>query len=470
MAEVIRAFDPIGRLPEGLEALGKVYRSALDGKRALLFFDNARDRAQIEPLLPPRGSLLLVTSRHHFTLPGIYTRRLDALAEADAVALARSIAPRLDEGTAEELAKVCGYLPLALRAAASVLAERVDMKPARYLDRLRGAERVKLVEEVLASSLELLDEPTRAFWLRLGVMPADFDAPAAAAVGGVASEEGEDHLGELVRRSLLEWDAAAERYRLHDLARGYAWARLDATERNLTERRHTEHFVNVAGSAQNRYLEGGAGVTEGLQAFDREWPHIAAAQVWASAHAEGDDDAAGVCSRLAGGSGHLLPLRQHPQEQIRWLEAALAASRQLNNRSDEGDALGNLGVAYQALGETRKAIELFEQRLVIACEVGDRRGEGNALGNLGHDYSDLGETRKAIELYELHLVVAREIGHRRGESIVSWNLGLAYEKLGDLERAVDLMQVTVDFEREIGHRDLEEDETYVAHLRERLKR
>jgi tetratricopeptide (TPR) repeat protein len=313
-----------------------------------------------------------------------------------------------------------------------------------------------------------------------------------------------------VRRSLLEWDAAAERYRLHDLARGYAWARLDAAERNITERRHTEHFVNVAGSAQNRYLEGGAGVTEGLQAFDREWPHIAAAQVWASAHAEGDDDAAGVCSRLAGGSGHLLPLRQHPQEQIRWLEAALAASRQLNNRSDEGDALGNLGVAYQALGETRKAIELFEQRLVIAreigdrrsegnalgnlgnafrdlgetrkaielheqhlfiaCEVGDRRGEGNALGNLGHDYSDLGETRKAIELYELHLVVAREIGHRRGESIVSWNLGLAYEKLGDLERAVDLMQVTVDFEREIGHRDLEEDETYVAHLRERLKR
>ena len=125
-----------------------------------------------------------------------------------------------------------------------------------------------------------------------------------------------------------------------------------------------------------------------------------------------------------------MPLRQHPQEQIRWLEAALAASRQLNNRSDEGDALGNLGVAYQALGETRKA----------------------------------------IELYELHLVVAREIGHRRGESIVSWNLGLAYEKLGDLERAVDLMQVTVDFEREIGHRDLEEDETYVAHLRERLKR
>jgi tetratricopeptide (TPR) repeat protein len=49
----------------------------------------------------------------------------------------------------------------------------------------------------------------------------------------------------------------------------------------------------------------------------------------------------------------------------------------------EGNALGNLGLAYAALGETRKAIDYYEQRLVIAREIGDRRGEGNALANMG---------------------------------------------------------------------------------------
>jgi hypothetical protein len=33
-------------------------------------------------------------------------------------------------------------------------------------------------------------------------------------------------------------------------------------------------------------------------------------------------------------------------------------------------------------------------------EIGDRRGEGNALGNLGIAYADLGDARKAIDFYE----------------------------------------------------------------------
>ena len=61
-------------------------------------------------------------------------------------------------------------------------------------------------------------------------------------------------------------------------------------------------------------------------------------------------------------------------------------------------------IAYAHLGETRKAIEFYEQALMIAREIGDRRGEGNALGNLGIAYADLGETRKAIEFYEQALI------------------------------------------------------------------
>jgi len=106
--------------------------------------------------------------------------------------------------------------------------------------------------------------------------------------------------------------------------------------------------------------------------------------------------------------------------------------------------------------------------LVITREIGDRRGEGTALGNLGNAYQNLGETRRAIELYEQRLVIAREIGDRRGESIGSWNLGLRYEAEGDLARAAELMQVCVDFERELGHPDAEAHAAQVEAIRQRL--
>jgi hypothetical protein len=73
LEHAIRSLDPalIGRLPEAVGELQALYRSLLDGKRALLVWDNARDAAQVEPLVPPAGAAMIVTSRLHFTLPGL---------------------------------------------------------------------------------------------------------------------------------------------------------------------------------------------------------------------------------------------------------------------------------------------------------------------------------------------------------------------------------------------------------------
>lgn len=69
--------------------------------------------------------------------------------------------------------------------------------------------------------------------------------------------------------------------------------------------------------------------------------------------------------------------------------------------------MGNLGVAYAVLGEPRRAIEFYEQALVIDHEIGDRRGEGNALWNMSLALDELGERNEAIlraeaafEIYE----------------------------------------------------------------------
>jgi hypothetical protein len=49
----------------------------------------------------------------------------------------------------------------------------------------------------------------------------------------------------------------------------------------------------------------------------------------------------------------------------------------------EGPDLGNLGNAYQDLGELRRANDFYKRQLTIAREIHDRRGEGTALGNFG---------------------------------------------------------------------------------------
>jgi hypothetical protein len=95
LAHVIHAYHPTARLPEAETELAALYRSTLHGQHALLLMDNAASAAQVEPLLPPPGCVLLVTSRHHFYLPGLYAKNLDTLPPDDARALLLKIAPRL---------------------------------------------------------------------------------------------------------------------------------------------------------------------------------------------------------------------------------------------------------------------------------------------------------------------------------------------------------------------------------------
>lgn len=458
MGHVIRAWHLTEKLPDDEAQLRAMYRSVLHGKSAILLFDNARDEAQVEPLLPPpgSGSVVIVTSRQRMALPGLHTLRLDTLPEGDAVKLLRHIAPRIDEAEATQLAKLCGYLPVALLPAGKALVVRVDLKPAKYIEKLRDApERLKLdrVAAVFHESLALLEGPARAFWLRLGVMPADFDRAAAAAVGGIEAGDADEHLGELVRRSLLEWDDPAERYRMHDLARDYARAQLSAKEHYAAERCHAEHFVKVAAAASALYAKGGEGVMNGLHAFDQEWPHTVVSYTWAAKHAENDDAAATVCCDLALVAGYLFDLRQHPREKVVWLEQALAAARRLRSRADEGKVLGNLGIAYRNLGEPHKAIAFFEQDLAISRELGDRRGEGIILGNLGNAYRNVGHVQKAVTLHERRLAIARELGDRRGEGNALCSFGFSYALLGETQKAIGYFERALNIMRELGDRN-----------------
>ncbi|MGV8126150.1 MAG: ATP-binding protein [Methanothrix sp.] len=459
MAQVIRAFrGSEERLPEDQNELQGLYNSVLDGKRILLLLDNAADDKQVIPLLPPKGCAALVTSRQNFTLPGMpQPFSLDTMKPEEARDLLLKISPRIGD-RAGELARLCGHLPLALRAAASFLAVKIDLKPSAYLEELRsertrlekiGREGVDLeVEACFDLSYRRLPAETARVFRTLSVFPSDFDAAAEEAI---CQDEGHQHLSELLRWSLVEFpkQEGEGRYHLHDLVRLFALS-LQDRDKDLNLR-HATYYQELLWKANDLLLQGKDSTHKGLQLFDLEWTNIQKGHNWTATNADEDLEAASICSYFAG-AGSILNLRLHPQENVRWLLAALSAARRLKSKEAQGTHLGNLGTAYWNLGEIRKAIEFYEQRLIIAREIGDMMGEGNALGNLGNAYAYLGEPHKAIKYHEQALAIAREIGSKMAEGTILGNLGVAYKNLGEIRKAIEYHEQALAIDRDIGYR------------------
>jgi tetratricopeptide (TPR) repeat protein len=461
LAYVVRSFHPEAKLPEKEDALKALFTSVLHGKRLLLLMDNARDAAQVEPLIPPPESTLIVTSRTTFTLKGLKPKKLDTLPSEDAKKLLLTIAPRI-RNAADAIAKACGYLALALRLAATAIAERADLDPADYGRKLADeSQRLKLLVEAgldpsmeasIGLSYNLLEAEMQTRWRMLGVFPDSFDTRAAAAVWETGDDDAQGTFSDLLKFSMLEWDDSAKRYRLHDLMRDFARRKLTEAERDGAALRHARHYLDVISEANKLYLQGGESVVHGLALFDLERGNIEAGQTCAAARAEKNPEAAELCGNYPGQGAHVLNLRQHPREQIRWLESALSAGRQLDDCKGNANLLGILGVAHHSLGEYRRAIEYQEQALEISRGIGDLRGQGNALGNLGNVYTSMSEHARAIGYWEQVLEIAHEIDDKRGRGNALFGLGNAYDGLGEDRRAIGYYGQALTIMREIGDR------------------
>ncbi len=450
MAHVIRAYLPEARLPETEAELAPLYHSVLHEKRALLLFDNARDAEQVQSLLPPAPCALLVTSRQHFTLPGLYAKDLSQLSSIEAEALLLKICSRI-AALAPELAALCGYLPLALRLAASALAERRDLSPSDYARRLQNAQqRVALIEASLRLSYDLLASELQAQWRALAVFPESFDRSAAAAVWQMEADPAHDILSTLHNYSLLDWREHTQRYRLHDLARLFAEQRLAEEEKFAAQQRHAEHYKDVLHGATKFYLKGNESLLQSLRLFDIEWPNIAAGQAWAAAHMRDNEVAADLCNNYPNDGEYFLNMRLPPYEKIVWSKKALEAAELLSNRWMIAQHLGRLGAAYGRLGQHNLAIEYFEKRLVFAQEFNHHRGIANAFSGLGESYFSLGEYQRAIDYHEKALVLYQKIPYPRGVAAEFFNLGHAFASWGEARRAIGYFEQALVIDRENG--------------------
>ncbi|WP_425956809.1 ATP-binding protein [Xylanimonas sp. McL0601] len=232
------------------------------------------------------GAWLVATSREPLRLPGESTWRVPSLtlpdaAPPDAASLMASEAVQLlvertravdphfaiTPANARALAHVCRRLdgmPLALELAAARLAH---MAPAELADRLDDAltvlttrlhgvpDRQATLAATLAWSHDLLDADEAAVFRRLAVFAGGFTLEAAEAVASDPAPDARtpavsDLLSALVEKSLVSvdtTDGAAARYRLLEVVRQYAGARLtDAGETDEMLARHSRWYADRA--------------------------------------------------------------------------------------------------------------------------------------------------------------------------------------------------------------------------------
>jgi DNA-binding SARP family transcriptional activator/tetratricopeptide (TPR) repeat protein len=227
---------PNATIPDELDERAALLRSVLAGRRMLMVLDNARDAAQVQPLLPgSTGCAVLITSRDKLTsLPGIRRYELTEFTMAEALVLLGRIVgePAVTEEpqAARAVVRACGRLPLAVRISASRLAARpnwtLGVLAERLADQRERLEELRIGDVAVGSTFRLgydqLDpDLARAFRLLSVSLPDGFSRYSAGAMLDCSPRAAERLCERLVDLSLLQ-SAGAGRYRQHDLLRVFA--------------------------------------------------------------------------------------------------------------------------------------------------------------------------------------------------------------------------------------------------------
>lgn len=233
-------------LPGGIEARIQMFRTWCADRRVLLLLDDAASVAQVRPLLPGgSGCGAIVTSRWLLTgLPGTRTVSLGELSLAEGVTLLGTIVGgervEPERQAAERIVRSCGYLPLAIRAAAARLVAASHWSLGRLAAALEDGPDVlgQLtmgdldVRASIERSYRQLGEDERQVLTALSLLPfGNFLLQDAAAALNMPADHAEEMIARLCRAHLADvmiTASPAPRYRLWRLVREFARERVAA--------------------------------------------------------------------------------------------------------------------------------------------------------------------------------------------------------------------------------------------------
>ncbi|HWO64193.1 MAG TPA: AAA family ATPase, partial [Umezawaea sp.] len=243
LARFLRALGVrVNDIPLDEAGLVAAYRRLLRGRRVLVILDNAASAGQVLPLLPDEpGCSVLITSRAELRVEGAAVARLAVLDERDArELLARTLRTDVDDTVVAELARLCGFLPLALRIALGNLVGTGDVEG--YVAELREGDRLSAlavdnddsaaVRRAFDLSYATLSPEAAGLFRLLGLAPGpDVGVQGAAALLGADA----DALVEELATANLVQRSDGGRFAVHDLLREYAAERARTTDPDAGE-------------------------------------------------------------------------------------------------------------------------------------------------------------------------------------------------------------------------------------------
>jgi DNA-binding SARP family transcriptional activator len=466
-------------IPLGLDAQTALYRSRLADKRVLVVLDDARDAAQVRPLLPGSATCrVLVTSRDRLSGLVVDGARAVPLAELSADDARAFLTDRLraDRAGAEPEAvqliiDACAGLPLAL----AVTAARAALNPrfpladlaaalredAHRLDALADPDPAVDLRTVLHGSYRALDGPAARLFRLLSAHPGPTFTPvSAAAAAAIPLPQTERLLTVLARLNLLA-EPAPRRYAFHDLVRVYA-AELAADERPDAARRVLDHYLQTAYAAARLVnplrdpiaveppvpgvpVADLSDADDAMAWFTAEHPALLAAVEHAAAQRLDVH-----CWQLAWCLHDYLHRRGRRHDQAAVWRTALDAARRLGDRTAQTRALRQLAQAHVHLKEFDTARTHLDEALALADDLGNDRAHTHqvygALASVqGRHAESIEHNRRAIDHY-------RATSHRPGEAGALNSIAWVQSQAGDHQAALDSGAAALSIMEEIGHR------------------
>ncbi|MBV1936203.1 tetratricopeptide repeat protein [Streptomyces sp. BV286] len=467
-------------IPDSLAERAALYRSTLDGLRVLVLLDNARDAAQVRPLLPgTEGCAALVTSRVRMVdLAGAHLVDLDVMSPEEALQLFTKIvgAERVasERQSALDVVAACGFLPLAIRIAASRLAARrtwtVSVLAAKLADERRRLDELQAGDLAVKATFELgygQLEPAQARAFRLlGLADGpDISLAAAAAVLDLSTEDTEDVLESLVDTSLLE-SAAPGRYRYHDLVRLYARACAERDEQPPGERaaamsRLLDFYLATAsgvyaierpGDRLVDHLEAteypGLRFTEGSAALD--WLYTEASPLLACVRQSAGTELLPRAVDLLWAAKDLTESGANSHQYETTARAMCDATRAAGDARAEGRARTTLTNVLLVSGRIQQAAEQAQLAMDLAATAQDAMAMSWAANDRGLTFLHQEQFASGKPYFERSIEGYGAIGNRPLEALSLCNLSRAHLGMGNITMAVEIAQRALATYLEIG--------------------
>jgi tetratricopeptide (TPR) repeat protein/DNA-binding XRE family transcriptional regulator len=466
-------------IPPGLEARAGRWRDFAAGRKILLLLDDAAGHEQVRPLLPGgAGSLVLITSRRRLTaLEDATVLSVDTLPAADAAALLARLADRPDlvpgADATREIARLCGYLPLAI----GMLARQLKHHPARTgadlaadlvaaRDRLAvmRAENLSVAAAFDLSYQDLTADQQRLF-RRLGLAPGpDIDAYAAAALDDTGVRTARGRLDELYDHHLIS-EPVAGRYLLHDLLREYAGALAaddDTDDSRAAAGRLVNYYAHVAAVASKHIATwttaGGRPPPSSVPASVPRLATSAEAAAWLEAERPNLHAAVGFAAEvmplhaiaIATAMGGFLRAHGHWDQAAAQYQTALRAARRAGDRPGQAGTLDELGLLQQLTADYPAATGTLAQAVALYQDLGDKPGQAYALNHLGLVHQDTGDYHAAGACHQEALALARDANDPLAEAVSRTDLGQVQQLTGDYVAAIASHKQALAMFRDLG--------------------